>query len=178
VRQSLDSDNWNYIPGDLVPGESQKMVAERMRCWVEKKVEERSTANENQHVVVFTHGLAIKFLLTILLDLERSKAYCMPIDNTSITQLCYRDGQIILPILLINYTGHLSVGKEIETMASQQKKTKADVDPIAPFNFSSDQEKEYRNALTIFEDQYDRIRKSPGDRYSDAGSMLDRDGVE
>jgi broad specificity phosphatase PhoE len=183
VRQALDSDNWNYIPGDLVPGESQKMVAERMRRWVEKKVEELSTANENQHIVVFTHGLAIKFLLAVLLDLERSKAYCLPLDNASITQLCYRDRQIILPISKINYIGHLPDGKETETMVSQQKKAKADVDPMdksseTPFNFTSDQEKEYKNALELFAAQYDRIRKSPADRYSDAGLMLDRDGVE
>ena len=145
-----------------MPGESQKMVAERMKRWVEKKVEELSTANENQHIVVFTHGLAIKFLLAVLLDLERSKAYCMPIDNASITQLRYRDGLIILPIPIINYTGHLP-----ETMVPQQKKAKADVNPTdksgeTPFNFSSDQEKEYKNALELFAAQYDRIRKSPG----------------
>jgi broad specificity phosphatase PhoE len=164
VRQALDSDNWNYIPGDLVPGESQKMVTERMRRWVEKKVKELSAANESQHIVVFTHGLGIKFLLAVLLDLERSKAYCMPIDNASITQLCYQDRQM-LPISIINYTGHLR-----ETMVSQQKKAKADVDPMdqsseTPFNFTGDQENEYRNALELFADQYDRIRKTPANRY-------------
>lgn len=109
VRQALDTDNWNYIPGDDVPGESQKMVAVRMKSWIERKVDECNDDGQNHHLVVFTHGLAIKFLLAELLDSERSTAFRNPIDNTSITELCYRDKQLVLPLTKKNNSEHLHV---------------------------------------------------------------------
>lgn len=110
VRIALDTDNWNYIPGDNLPGESQKMVAERMKFWIGKKVAQLTAAGEDQHIVVFTHGLAIKFLLAELLDLDRPTAYSdvkNPVHNASITQLCFQDGKLTLPLAKRNYTKHL-----------------------------------------------------------------------
>lgn len=104
VRLALDTDNWNYVLGDG-SGESQAMVAERMKKWIEKKVIQYSAKNDNQHLIIFTHGLAIKYLLAELLDLNRSTAYSEninPCDNASITELQYRNGQLILPITVRN----------------------------------------------------------------------------
>jgi broad specificity phosphatase PhoE len=58
-------------------------------------------------LIVFTHGLAIKFLLAELLNLEKLTAYKIPIDNTSITQLCYKNGELMLPLAMQNNTEHL-----------------------------------------------------------------------
>lgn len=110
VRQALDTDNWNYIPGDDVPGESQQMVADRMRSWIEKKVAACDPADGDHHIVVFTHGLAIKFLLAVLLDLDRPTAYTHvnAIENASITQLRFQERKVILPLEKRNHTKHLS----------------------------------------------------------------------
>ena len=107
VRKALEHDNWNYIPGDDQPGESQKMVADRMKSWIQTKINEHSENESNQNILVFTHGLAIKFLLAELLDLDRSTAYKDTIDNASITLLTFTDGDLNLPLKMRNNTGHL-----------------------------------------------------------------------
>lgn len=81
VRLALDTDNWNYIPGDEQQGESQSMVAQRMIKW--STYHSRSAINSN--IAVFTHGLSIKFLLAEIQNLDRLTAYEMPIDNASVT---------------------------------------------------------------------------------------------
>ena len=113
VRLALDTDNWSYIPGDDKPGESQKMVSERIKRWVDNKMArcQAEDKDKNHHIVVFTHGGAIKFLLAELLDLHRPTAYteaANPTANTSITQLCYKNGQLQLPLAMRNNTEHLN----------------------------------------------------------------------
>lgn len=110
VRLALDTDNWSYVPGDETPGESQQMVAERMVNWIKEKVDELSVVQRKHHLVVFTHSLAIKYLLTELLNLDRPTAYSNvnPVDNASITQLCYRNRKLVLPLAKRNYVQHLA----------------------------------------------------------------------
>lgn len=118
VRKALDTDNWNYVPGDDKPGESQKMVAERMIAWTEKILADCIVSGHNHHIAIFTHGLAIKFMLAELLNLYRPTAYSdkeNPIDNASITELCYKNGMLLFPITKRNYTVHNSQAKRHET---------------------------------------------------------------
>jgi len=89
VREGLDNDCWNYVPGDNIKGESQAAVGQRMKVWLEQIVEKHSKGG----VAAFTHGLAIKYLLADLFDLDRTTAYKMPIDNTSVTIIRYGDGK-------------------------------------------------------------------------------------
>jgi len=110
VRAAMDNDNWNYVPGDDVPGESQKMVANRMKAWINSKVSEYSKHKTNINIAVFTHALAIKFLLAELLDLDRKTAYtdtANPIKNASITLLTFINGNLNLPLKMRNYVEHL-----------------------------------------------------------------------
>jgi broad specificity phosphatase PhoE len=106
LKKSLQTDNWNFIPGYVNKGESQKQVAERMKKWIDCKVSEFGRSDKDQHIIVFTHGLAIKCLLAELLDLERSTVYQIPIDNASITQLLYQAGEI--KVSMVNNTDHLT----------------------------------------------------------------------
>jgi broad specificity phosphatase PhoE len=110
VRSALDNDNWTYIPGDELPGESQKMVGYRMKAWINSKVTEYSKHKSNINIAVFTHALAIKFLLAELLDLDRKTAYTdtvNPIKNASITVLTFINGNLVLPLKMRNYVEHL-----------------------------------------------------------------------
>lgn len=80
----IDKDNWNFAaPG----GESQAHVGARMYSLVEEAVMKSPYASS---LVAFsTHGIAIKCLLSILLDADRAMTWRWQIDNTSITQLRY-----------------------------------------------------------------------------------------
>jgi len=112
VRYSLDRDNWNYVPGDNQPGESQSMVARRMIQWLNQPLSYYGQFPGVWNIAVFTHGLAIKFLMAQLLNLNRNTAYKIPIDNTSVTLLQFVNGQLILPMKRSNDTSHYSFIKE------------------------------------------------------------------
>ncbi len=101
VREGLDKDGWNYIPGDLIKGESQAMVAQRMLSWTGRMVRKY----EKGRIMAFTHGLAIKVLLTELFGWDKRIAYKMPIDNTSITIINYENG--VYSCVRKNDTAHL-----------------------------------------------------------------------
>jgi broad specificity phosphatase PhoE len=82
----LQADSWHFAPPG---GESQAMVFERGRRWMEEEV----LSGPAGHTWVFTHGLFIKLLLTGLLDWDRPSAWTIPIHNTSLTTLSHsRDG--------------------------------------------------------------------------------------
>jgi broad specificity phosphatase PhoE len=108
VRYALDTNNWEFTPGDNRKGESQKAVALRMKNWIEEKLK-KCSPGEYHHIVIFTHGSSIKFLCAELLNFERSTAYSdvNPIDNTSVTQLCYRNDELQLPLIKRNDVTHL-----------------------------------------------------------------------
>lgn len=117
VRKALDTDNWNYVPGDKILGESQNMVAERMIAWMDKILMECIASGRNHHIVIFTHGLAIKFLLAELLNLHRPTAYSdkvNPIDNASITELRYQNWMLLFPLSKRNFTIHNDMIKQPE----------------------------------------------------------------
>lgn len=92
---------WAFIPGDRIKGESQQQVAERMVLWMKEKIKE----HPNQLVFVFSHGLAIRYLVAEVLNLNRETAYTIPIDNTSITIIRCEDNTFSCPLL--NDTSHL-----------------------------------------------------------------------
>lgn len=92
VRQALDSDNWSFVPGDNIKGESQQAVAQRLKEWLEKM------AIQGQTIAAFTHGNAIKYTLADLFGMSRKDAFKIPIDNTSITILRYQEGKWFLEV--------------------------------------------------------------------------------
>lgn len=92
---------WTFIPGDKIKGESQQQVAARMVCWIKEKANE----HPNQRIAIFSHGLAIRYLVADLLNLNRKTAYTIPIDNTSLTVIRFEDNVFSCPIL--NDTFHL-----------------------------------------------------------------------
>lgn len=87
VRKNLDNNNWKFLPGDKVKGESQFQVAMRMKNWLMKLIQ----CSSGKDIIAFSHGLAIKFLLTELFDFDRSTAFQIPIDNTSVTVIRYEE---------------------------------------------------------------------------------------
>lgn len=93
--------NWNFVPGDTIKGESDAALAQRMVRWVKAKVQE----HPNQRVIVFSHGLAIKYLVAELMDIDRKQAPLIPLDNMSLTVVKYRDGEFSVPVL--NDSNHL-----------------------------------------------------------------------
>lgn len=107
VRLALDTDNWNFIPGDIRKGESQRMIGQRMVNWFMGIVDYYSQSPGTSNIVVFSHGLAIKYFLAELLNLPRSTAFMIHIDNTSVTYLQYINRKLVLPRL--NDTRHYSL---------------------------------------------------------------------
>jgi broad specificity phosphatase PhoE len=103
VKEGFDKDSWNYVPGDEIKGESHATVARRMNGWLERMVEEHSQGK----IAAFTHGLAIKYLLTDIFDFDKTTAYKIPIDNTSISIIKYKDGRLICTKR--NDTSHLNI---------------------------------------------------------------------
>ena len=93
--------HWTFIPGDEIKGESQQQVAERMVKWIKEKIKEHS----NQRILVFSHGLSIRYLVVDLFNLNREMARTIPIHNTSLTVIRYENGVFSCPIL--NDTSHL-----------------------------------------------------------------------
>ena len=102
VARGLDADTWNFVPGDCVKGESQAAVASRMKQWFDESVGK----DRHGRIVAFTHGVAIKAFLAEIFCFEKSTAWKIPIDNTSVTIVrCSDDGEI--SCVLQNDTSHL-----------------------------------------------------------------------
>ncbi|MBT4824201.1 histidine phosphatase family protein [Candidatus Woesearchaeota archaeon] len=101
VKKGLNHDNWNFVPGDLIKGESQAKVAARMYTWLEEII----TKQNHSKILAVSHGLAIRYLIAEVFDLDRKTAYKIPIDNTSITKITYNNEKYIL--VGINDTKHL-----------------------------------------------------------------------
>lgn len=101
IREQLNTDSWNFIPGFIIKGESRHQVADRMLKWLYTVI-----AQFDGNVTVFTHGLAIKYMLTELLYIDQQRANEINIDNASITELKFTNG-ILYPIVVINDTSHL-----------------------------------------------------------------------
>jgi probable phosphoglycerate mutase len=99
VRMALDTDNWNFIPGEVELGESQNQVAERMLKTINKMVSHYSQYPYVQNIFVFTHSMAIKYMLAKLFKLDLSTAYKIACENTSITRLRFEHGHLINPLV-------------------------------------------------------------------------------
>lgn len=101
VQRGLAEDNWNFVPGDEIKGESQGEGARRMKGCITVMVGERTKGK----VMVSTHGLAIKYLMAELFGFDKKTAYTVPIDNTSITLVRYQSGS--LDLITMNDVAHL-----------------------------------------------------------------------
>jgi probable phosphoglycerate mutase len=99
VRLALDTDNWNFIPGEVVFGESQNQVAERMFKTINKIVAHYSQYPYVQNIFVFTHSMAIKYMLAKIFKLDLPTAYKIECENTSITCLRFEHGHLINPLV-------------------------------------------------------------------------------
>lgn len=108
VRHALDSDPWNFIPGDDIKGESQSTVAVRMRSWFD----EVASKHTHGRILAFAHGGALNIFLTEVLQTNKLEAFKFPIDNTSVTVVRFNDEKISL--VSRNDTSHLEDGSEIE----------------------------------------------------------------
>ena len=111
IRAQLVADNWNFIPGFVIKGESQHQVADRMIKWVNDRLNQY---NGNKKIVAFTHGLAIKYMMAELLNTDRSQAHLNRIDNTSITELTFID-RVLQPVIRSNDIGHLLLNDHIHS---------------------------------------------------------------
>ncbi len=106
VVKALKKDCWNFVPGDTIKGESQAMVAKRMKKWLKQIIKKSPKGN----IAAFTHAYTIKYLLADLFNLDKTLAYKIPIDNTSITIIEYKDGKPICAVK--NDTSHLGKNKK------------------------------------------------------------------
>jgi broad specificity phosphatase PhoE len=111
VRLALDADNWNFVPGDIVKGESHCDVAKRMTQWLYKKIDQYQGRQDDLHICIFSHGLAIKYMLTELMNWDKPSAYKIIINNTSVTHLVYNGTKLSLADF--NNTNHLDPVKNI-----------------------------------------------------------------
>lgn len=103
VSRELDNDNWNFIPGDFVKGESQAGIAVRMKDWLEEVI----ARYPHGRIIAFTHGMAIRCLLTEILNESKPIAYKQSVDNTSVNIIrCFDDGEVI--VTSRNDTSHLN----------------------------------------------------------------------
>lgn len=101
VVKGLKDDCWNFVPGDVIKGESQAMIAMRVKTWLEKIAKKFPEGR----IAAFTHSYPIKYFLAEILDLDKTTAYKIPIGNASITAFKYEDGEFTL--ITQNNTSHL-----------------------------------------------------------------------
>ncbi len=87
LREMLLTDSYTFRPPG---GESQADVVQRMRTWLD--LVEDSYNGQARRIAVFSHGFAIKSLLTSVLLAPPESIYAMITHNTSINGLKF-DGQ-------------------------------------------------------------------------------------
>jgi broad specificity phosphatase PhoE len=92
VIENLKKDCWNFTPGNKIKGESQRMVSERIKKFVDKLVQK----HPNGRIALFTHAYPIKFFLANIFDLDKTTAYKIPVNETSITVLRYENEEFKL----------------------------------------------------------------------------------
>lgn len=105
--------NYSFLPPN---GESLSQVERRASLWVENeilynqekiaKAQELAKTNEVANYICFTHGMTIKCLLHYILGYDKSMAWKVTIDNTSITQLYF--GKEGWRLVCVNDCAHLS----------------------------------------------------------------------
>jgi broad specificity phosphatase PhoE len=129
VKLNYKYNNWKFIPGDEIKGESQKQVGQRMANWIKQIVLSSDNMDIEKNIVVFSHGSAIKNMLATLFKSDPNWKRYVPefkegehieeknpkfnnaskqsIENASITQVQYADGNFFL--LNINEFPHLKL---------------------------------------------------------------------
>ena len=125
----INSDNWNFAaPG----GESQSDVGKRMYNLTQKVITKEQ--NTNNVKAFFTHGVAIKCLLSILLNSDRTMAWRWNIENTSITQMKYEKGTW-WPVRINDYAHIFTLGSTPEPMhffRIGKNSVQTDYQPLCP----------------------------------------------
>lgn len=81
--EEIIKDNWNFVPGFQIKGESPKMVTDRMIDFLE----DVSKKHEGKHIGIFGHGLAIRFMYAQIFGFDKKTAYKLPMENTAISQI-------------------------------------------------------------------------------------------
>lgn len=103
VRRALDDNNWDFVPGDVRKGESQKATGERMIAFIHNVMKSFPSHLDLPDVInigVFTHGNAMKFMRAELLDLPRKDAFQFVIPNASV-HLVKMQGKKMLDYMII-----------------------------------------------------------------------------
>ncbi len=99
VASRMVHDGWGFTPPG---GESPAAVAARMMDWLAREV---LADPAPRHVLVFSHGIAIRALLVALLELPHDAWASLPIENTSVSTLRFTQGALSAHTL--NDTTHL-----------------------------------------------------------------------
>jgi broad specificity phosphatase PhoE len=95
----INKDGWNFAPPN---GESQSTVGQKVLKEMNKIVKGK---DETKKIGVYTHGGSIKYLLATLDLMPKKDCWKVPINNTSITELEYKNG--IYTLKRINDAKHL-----------------------------------------------------------------------
>jgi broad specificity phosphatase PhoE len=89
VRKGLQRDNYSFVPGDLIKGESQAMVAQRMLEWF------KELGNAEETILAISHGMAIKLLFASLFEnYNKREVYKLPLENTGLCKIIIEDGRV------------------------------------------------------------------------------------
>jgi broad specificity phosphatase PhoE len=83
--EQIARENWYFRTPN---GQSQDDVAQNMFSWLKKY----GCNGENKKIGAFSHGYAIKSLLTLILDRDKELSWKKSIANTSISEIIY-DGK-------------------------------------------------------------------------------------
>jgi len=84
--EPLDKTNWHFLHPEITPpnGESFTSLIERL-----EPVFEAIQTNQNEQLVLITHGMVIRGLIGLMLGLDAGRALSMKIEPLSVSQLCY-----------------------------------------------------------------------------------------
>lgn len=105
IRAALDEDNWNFVPGFRIKGESQYAVAKRMIQWINDRLKQYQNTEKDINLCIFSHGLAIKYMVAELMNWDRKTAFKLVVDNTSVTHISFDKSG--LSMKCFNNTDHL-----------------------------------------------------------------------
>jgi broad specificity phosphatase PhoE len=95
VIRNFNTDAWNSPSGDEKKGESQALVANRMKEGLDKIISDHEAGN----IAVITHGMSIRCVLAEVMDIDRQTAHLMDVPYTSVAVIEVHDGRM----LCLNY---------------------------------------------------------------------------
>lgn len=73
-------------------GESMNMVGERMNAWIQKTFPGAPRCRSEEYFV-YTHGIAIKSLVSYVLRWGHQQTFETAVDNTSVSLITIQDGR-------------------------------------------------------------------------------------